>query len=297
MNNIELSKNYIPLLDELYRKEETSSVLNSSPKDIKMGAKAGEFLVAKYTIDGPADYSRNGGYQDGDVSVEWETHKANYDRGRKFSVDTMDDEESAEIAFGKLAGQYAKHKSAPEADAFTYATLAGYDGVTSVKETLSSGDDVLAALIREQNAMDEEEVDSTSRYLFITPTLLREAKNVEKYKSTGVLDEFVGIVEVPQKRFYTAIDLLDGKSSGETSGGYRKHIKDSSITGDENGADLNFMIVEKSAVMKWPKHTASDIIVPANNPDADSYIQKFRKYGIVDVYENKVAGIRYSYKG
>lgn len=296
MNNIQLSKNYIPLLDELYRKEETSSILNSSPKDIKMGANAGEFLVAKYTIDGPADYSRNGGYQDGDVSVEWETHKANYDRGRKFSVDTMDNEESAEIAFGKVAGQYAKHKSAPEMDAFTYATLAGFTGVESTQETLSTGDSVLAALIRDQNAMDEEEVDSTSRYLFITPTLLRSAKNVEKYKSTGVLDEFAGIIEVPQKRFYTAIDLLDGKSTNETKGGYKKHVADSTKTGDVAGTDINYMIVEKSAVMKWPKHTASDIIVPENNPDADSYIQKFRKYGIVDVYDNKVAGIRYSHK-
>lgn len=295
-NNIELSKNYIPLLDELYRKEETSSVLNSDSNTIKMGANAGEFLVAKYTIDGPADYSRNGGYQDGDVSVEWETHKANYDRGRKFSVDTMDNEESAEIAFGKVAGQYAKHKSAPEMDAFTYATLAGFDGVLKTKETLSTGDAVLAALMRDQSAMDEEEVDNTNRYLFITPTLLRSAKNVEKYKSTGVLDDFTKIIEVPQKRFYTAIDLLDGKSTGETKGGYRKHVADSTKEGDVAGADINYMIVEKSAVIKHPKHTASDIIIPENNPDADAYIQKFRKYGIVDVYDNKVAGIRYSYK-
>lgn len=296
MNNIQLSKNYIPLLDELYRKEETSSVLNSSPKDIKMGANAGEFLVAKYTIDGPADYSRNGGYRDGDVSVTWETHKANYDRGRKFTVDTMDNEESAEIAFGKLAGQYAKHKQAPESDAFTYATLAGFDGVSRTEETLSDGDAVLAAIKREQNAMDEEEVDATSRYLFITPTALRNAQLVEKYKSTGVLDDFAGIVKVPQKRFYTAIDLLDGSSTGETAGGYRKHVVDANVQGDVAGKDINFMIVEKSAVMKWPKHTASDIIVPENNPDADSYIQKFRKYGIVDVYDNKVAGIRVSHK-
>mgnify|MGYP006916021685 CR=1 FL=1 len=294
MNNIELSKNYVPLLDELYNKEETSSVLNSGEDTIKNGANAGEFLVAKYTIDGPADYSRNGGYQDGDVSVEWETHKANYDRGRKFSVDTMDNEETEEIAFGKVAAQYAKTKSAPERDAFTYATLAGYDGVNGTPETLTSGDDVLNALIREQNAMDEEEVAST-RILFITPTKLRQAKNVEKYKSTGVLDEFDEIVEVPQRRFYTAIDLLDGSSSGEKAGGYRKHIADSEKVGDVDGKNINFMIVEKSAVIKFDKHTASDIIVPENNPDADSYIQKFRKYGITDVYENKVAGIRYSY--
>ena len=305
-----------------------------------MGANAGEFLVAKYAVDGPADYSRNGGYEDGDVSVTWETHQANYDRGRKFSIDTMDNEESAEIAFGKLAGQYAKHKSASEKDAFTYATLAGKDGVIGTEESLADGDAVLAAIKRDQNAMDEEEVDNSSRYLFITPTVLRNAQLVEKYKSTGVLDEFVKIVPVPQKRFFTAIDLLDGKTSGEKAGGYIQDPTTYKATTDQalvdgkkyftrsgsgttqspyvftkvatpavadiasyyevdhlGGLEMNYMIVEKSAVIKWDKHTASDIIVPENNPDADSYIQKFRKYGIVDMYPNKVAGVRYSYKG
>ena len=284
-NNIELSKNYIPTLDEVYKQAETSSILNSPESDIKMGQKAGEFLIAKYSMDGMKDYSRNSGYKRGNVKLEWETHKANYDRGVKFEIDTMDNEESAELAFGKLAGEFARTQGAPETDAFTYATLAGIDGVEITNEDLQTGDDVLNALQREQNAMDEDEVTGNSRYLFITPTALRKARNVEKYKSTGVLDEFAGIVSVPQKRFYTAIELLDGESSGEEAGGYKKA---------DSGKDINFMIVEKSAVLKWPKHIASDIIVPANNADSDAYIQKNRTYGIVDVYENKVAGIRVS---
>ena len=286
-NNIALSKNYIPLLDEVYKNAETSSVLNSPAKDIKMGQKAGEFLIAKYSMDGLKDYSRNAGYKRGNVKLEWETHKANYDRGVKFEIDTVDNEESAELAFGKLSSEFARTQGAPEQDAFTYATLAGISGVKSKEETLTTGDEILDSIQMEQSAMDEEEVTSTSRYLFIVPTLLRKAQNVEKYKSTGVLDEFAGIVKVPQKRFYTLIELLDGESGGEEMGGYKKA---------EGGKEMNFMIVEKSAVMKWPKHTASDIIVPANNPDSDAYIQKHRKYGIVDVYENKVAGIRYSAK-
>ena len=56
------------------------------------------------------------------------------------------------------------------------------------------------------------------------------------------------------------------------------------------------MIVHKPAVLKWDKHTASDIIAPANNPTSDAYISKYRKYGIVDVYKNKTAGIYLSHK-
>lgn len=286
-NNIELSKNYIPVLDEVYKNAETSSVLNSPEKDIKMGQKAGEFLIAKYSMDGLKDYSRNSGYKRGNVKLEWETHKANYDRGVKFEIDDMDNEESAELAFGKLSGEFARTQGAPEQDAFTYATLAGVDGVDIKEETLTTGDEVLESIQDTQNAMDEEEVTGISRILFIVPTLLRKAQNVEKYKSTGVLDEFEEIVKVPQKRFYTAIDLLSGDDGDESMGGYKKAA---------TGKDINYMIVEKSAVMKWPKHTASHIITPSNNPDSDAYIQKHRKYGIVDVYENKVAGIRVSAK-
>lgn len=332
-NNIALSKNYVPVLDEVYKNAETSSVLNSPSKDIKMGQKAGEFLIAKYSMDGLKDYSRNSGYKRGNVKLEWETHKANYDRGVKFEIDTIDNEESAELAFGKLAGEFARTQGAPEQDAFTYATLAGINGVTITEEELTTGDDVLAALQRDQSGMDEEEVTGISRYLFITSTALRKAQNVEKYKSTGILDEFAKIVKVPQKRFYTAINLLSGDDGEESMGGYERatavyeastdtsvqsgktyytksgetYTKVESPTGNpsessyyemvsEAGKEINYMIVEKSAVLKWPKHTASDIIVPANNPDSDAYIQKHRKYGIVDVYENKVAGIRVSAK-
>ena len=56
------------------------------------------------------------------------------------------------------------------------------------------------------------------------------------------------------------------------------------------------MIIHKPAIIKFDKHTASSIISPDNNPNADGYISKYRKYGLVDVYKNKVAGIYLSHK-
>lgn len=92
---------------------------------------------------------------------------------------------------------------------------------------------------------------------------------------------------MPQSRFYTAIELLDGKTNGEELGHYKKAAE---------GKDINFMIVHKGAVIKFDKHVVGNVIDPAGNPDADSYIVKYRKYGIVDVYKNKVAGIYLSHK-
>ena len=152
-------------------------------------------------------------------------------------------------------------------------------------------------------------------------------------KSREVLATFQAVRKVPQSRFYTAIDLLDGKSPGEDAGHYRKGTASykastdttvtagktyytksgdtysavSSPTGNpstssyyekvtEEGKDINFMIVHKPALIKWDKHVTSSIIPPDANPNSDAYIVKYRKYGIVDVLRNKVAGIYLSHK-
>lgn len=141
--------------------------------------------------------------------------------------------------------------------------------------------------------MDEDEVPQEQRYLFITPTLHNLIKQMDTTKSREMLDTFAGIIRVPQGRFYTAIDLYDGEdhtgaSGADESAGY--FVKAS------GGKDINFMIVHKPAVIKFNKHTASPIIVPDANQHSDGYIQKYRKYGLVDVYENKRAGIYLHHK-
>lgn len=294
-NSITLAKNYISLLDEVYKNASLTSVLDSDASTARQGANANEIMIPKLSMDGLADYSRNDGYIKGDVSLDWETVKFNYDRGRLFEVDSMDDEETIQLAFGRLAAEFIRTKVAPEGDAFTFATLAGIEGISKVSTgaTLSDGADVMTAVKAGIDAMDEDEVPDENRYLFITPTNLTAIKAMDTTKSRELLDGFTQIIKVPQSRFYTAIDLYDGTdhtgSSGadETIGGFVKA---------STGKDINFMIVHKPAVLKYWKHTASDIITPEANQRSDGYIQKYRKYGLVDAYENKLAGIYLHHK-
>ena len=57
------------------------------------------------------------------------------------------------------------------------------------------------------------------------------------------------------------------------------------------GLDINFMVVEKSAVIKFDKHVASRVFSPDELEALDSYMLKYRKYGIVSVLENKLDGV------
>ena len=287
-NQIVLAKGYIDLLDEVYRGASVTADLTSDPSLIRQGANVNELLYPQIDVTGLGDYDRNSGYTNGTVNVQWKTAVFNYDRGTKISVDTMDNQETFDIAFGAVGAALQREKVAPEADAFTFATLAGTPNISiATPETFADAEAFLAALLVGKNKMDEDEVPEEGRILYATPTLLNGVMALDTTKSREVLNSFAIRKKVPQSRFYTAIDLLDGKSEGEEIGHYRKAA---------GGKDINFMIVHKPAVLKWDKHTASDVIDPANNPTSDAYISKYRKYGIVDVYKNKTAGIYLNHK-
>ena len=287
-NTIALAKNYTSILDEVYQNASVTADLTSDNTMVRAGANANEIVYPQISVSGLGDYSRNSGHTDGSVNLEWITSKFNYDRGIKISVDVMDNEESRDIAFTMAGSELMRTKVAPEADAFVFATLAGIEGISkATPATYADATEFLNALIVAKNKMDEDEVPEEGRILYATPTLLNGVMALDTTKSREILATFAVKKKVPQSRFYTAIDLLDGKSPSEEAGHYKKATE---------GKDINFMIVHKPAVIKFDKHTVSDIIPASANPSADADIAKYRKYGIVDVYQNKVAGIYLSHK-
>ena len=289
-NAITLAQTFVPILDKVYKNASLTAVLDGNPELVRQGANYNELIIPKISMQGLGDYSRNGGYVHGDVTLNNETVKCNFDRGRMFTVDNMDNMETVGIAFGQLGGEFLRTKVAPELDAFRFAQYAGTTGISKVgtPAALADGAAVIAALRVGVNKMDEDEVDPNSRYLFITPTLYGMIRDLDTTKSKEVLESFTGVVKVPQSRFYTAIDQYDGTTSGEEGGGY---VKDTT-----NGCDINFMIIEKSAVIQFEKHVAPKIITPEQNQNADAYKFGYRNVGIADVYENKVAGIYLHHK-
>ena len=281
-NNIQLAKIYTNLLDEVYQQNALTAVLESDASLARAGANANEIVIPKISMDGLADYSRNSGYVNGDVNLTWETVKFNYERGRAFTVDDMDKEETQNIAFGRLAGEFIRTKVIPELDAFRFATYAATTGAGTATGTLATGADVIAALRTATSAMDEAEVPIESRYLFITPTLYGLIQDMDNTKSREVLSRFASVTQVPQTRFYSAVELLDGKTGGEEKGGYKKA---------DGGVELNFEIIHKPATLQFTKHAVPKVISPELNQDADAWKYGYRNYGLCDTYENKTAGI------
>ena len=286
-NVIEKFKKYVTLLDEVYKSASKTAVLDGAAELAKQGANADELVIPKIDMDGLGDYDRSSGYTAGDVTFTNETVKCNFDRGRMFTVDNVDNMDTAGLAFGRLSGEFIRTKVVPELDAFRISVYAATEGADITgAAAYATGEEVYKAIAAKYDAMTEAEVPESDRHLFITPVLHGLIRDMDTYKAKDLMSKFASVQVMPQSRFYTAIEQLDGKSEGQTAGGYKKA---------DGGFNLNFLIVHKAAVIQFQKHVAPKVVTPEQNQDADAYKFGYRNVGIADTYENKAAGIAGTY--
>lgn len=276
-NTIALRKAYSTALDEVYKLVSLTAVLDGPNELVKEGANANEILIPKMSMQGLANYNKQTGYVPGDVTLEYETKKCSYDRGRMFTIDAMDNIESAGIAFGRLSGEFLRTKVVPELDAYRLAAYASIPGVTTVAANLTDGKAALAALRAAKGKIENAEANVSTCYLFINPTVLGMIEDLDTTASKKAIEGFASVIKVPEGRFYSKIDLT---ASG--AGGYAKNTA---------GKNLNFLIVDKQAVIQYQKHTVPKIIDSEANQDADAWKFAYRTVGIAEHYDNKKDGI------
>lgn len=277
-NNLTLFKKYTPILDEVYQAAGLTAKLDGAATDFKAGNNANEVIVQKISMQGLSKYDRNKGYTLGSVTLSPETVKYNYERGRMFVVDTMDNEETAGLAFGRLAGEFIRTKVAPEIDAVRFAKYAGVSGIMNPSPADLTGNAWYQALSQAMQDMTDAEVPLTDRHLFITAFGKGSIDDMDLTKSKAMMTNFASVTLVPQVRFHTAVELKED----ENEAGWNP----------ASGANkINFMIFHKPALIQTLKHVDAKVITPEMNQDADAWKFGYRVYGLHDVYENKVKGI------
>lgn len=272
-NSIALRKAYSTLLDEVYKLASLTAVLDGPNDLVREGANANEILIPKMTMSGLADYSRQTGYVAGDVTLEYETKKCTYDRGRMFTVDAMDNIETAGVAFGRLAGEFLRTQVVPELDAWRLASYAGYvHSGNKVAAAIADGKAGIAAIRAGKTAIKNAEAKTETCYLFISMDLKGMIDDLDTTASKKVLEGWAGVIEVPEGRFFDKVALTASGAGGYTTTG---------------GKAINFLIVDKNAVIQNQKHTVSKIISPEQNQDADAWKFGYRTVGIAEAKDNK----------
>ena len=274
-NTIALRKSYSTLLDEVYKLSSLTAVLDGPNELVREGANANEILIPKMTMSGLADYNKQTGYVAGDVTLEYETKKCDYDRGRMFTVDAMDNIESAGIAFGRLSGEFLRTQVVPELDAWRIAKYAGY-AKNRVAANIADAKAGIAALRVAKTSIQNAEAKPETCYLFISMSLKGSIEDLDTTASKKVLEGWAAVIPVPDSRFYDKVTLTASGAGGFATTG---------------GKALNFLIVDKNAVIQNQKHTVSKIITPEQNQDADAWKFGYRTVGIAEAKDNKKSAI------
>jgi len=129
--SFDLVTKFQPILDEIYKQASLTARMDAPTKPVDfLGAAV--VKVFKTAIVGLGTYSRTTGYPVGDVVGTWEALTLAAQRGREFSIDRMDDEESLGMAFGTMAGEFIRTQVAPEVDAYRFSKYASWSGVQQV---------------------------------------------------------------------------------------------------------------------------------------------------------------------
>ena len=265
------------MLDEVYKLASLTAVLDGPNELVKEGANANEILIPKMTMSGLANYNKQTGYVAGDVTLEYETKKCTYDRGRMFTVDAMDNIESAGVAFGRLSGEFLRTQVVPELDAWRLASYAGYAlSANKVAAAIADAKAGIAAIRKGKTAIKNAEAKPETCYLYISAALKGDIEDLDTTASKKVLEGWAGVIEVPEGRFFDKVTLTASGDGGFTTTGGKK---------------IDFLIVDKNAVIQNQKHTVSKIITPEVNQDADAWKFGYRTVGIAEAKDNKKVAI------
>ena len=70
-NSIGLASEYLPLLDEVYKAESKTAILDTAQDMVRWSDEYHTFYLFETDMVGLGDYSRNGGFVRGDVTAQW----------------------------------------------------------------------------------------------------------------------------------------------------------------------------------------------------------------------------------
>jgi hypothetical protein len=290
-NSIELVEAYRAIVDGVYKRDSLTARMDAQTLAPPEFDGTPVVKILKISTVGMGTYSRATGYPAGNITAAWESLTLSVERGRAFTLDRMDDEETLGAAMASVIPEYVRTQVIPEIDAYRFAEYASWSGVSTTSAATLSASTILAALNAAKTQMNEDEVPEEGRLLYLSSTVgqyldaavTRMLANEQTVEQRVNMFDGMPVIRVPQSRFYTGLTLDAGATA--SAGGYSK-----------NGYDLNFMIIHPPAVVQATKLNQVKYFDPDVNQSSDGHLWQHRLYYGAFVEENKVDGIYYHRK-
>jgi hypothetical protein len=268
----------------VYQQTSRTAILDVNPATYRDAGVPGTVLLPKRTLAGLADYDKSSGFKSGDVTLEWVSKTLAYDRGRSFSVDALDDMSALDMAFGGLFSQFFQEYASPEIDAIRFARYATGANADQVIEGTPTAANIVGLIDDAIAALNDANASAAGRYLFLTEPMykyLKQGASTSRLYQGNVINrnvmmfDDVQIVRVPSANFYTKITTAAAGGFTPTVGGY----------------PVNFLLLQKDAVLQLVKHEKMREFSPDVNQGADAYRLDYRISHDAWVMPNKEKGI------
>ena len=252
------------------------------------------------SVQGLGDYDRDNGYQQGGVTLEYETRKMTQDRGRKFQLDPIDiNENNFVTTAAAVMGEFQRMFVVPEIDAYRISKIAT-ETITANKAGMieynytpgATGTSALRKIKEGIKAI--RELYNGPLVIHATPDMIMElemelsGKITNTTFSKGGIDtavpsvDGVPIISTPSNRMYTAIKINDGKTPGQERGGYEK---------GESAKNINFFICPRTTPIAVTKQDIMRIFDPTINQKLNAWQMDYRRFHDIWVLDNKLDSI------
>lgn len=265
-----------------------------------------EVKIPKMSVQGLGDYDRDNGYQQGGVTLEYETRKMTQDRGRKFQLDPLDvNENNFVTTAAAVMGEFQRMYVVPEIDAYRLSKIAT-EAITAKKAGMvtygyTPGAEQTSALrkLKEGIKAVRNMGYNTPLIVHATPDFIMELELELAGKITAVTFSQGGIntqvpsvdgvplISTPSNRMYTAIKINDGKTGGQEQGGYKK---------GDTAKDINFMILPRTTPIAITKQDIMRIFDPTVNQKLNAWQMDYRRFHDLWVLDNKIDSVYLSIK-
>jgi len=299
INTLEYAKIFQSQLDRQIIEDATSGWMEDNAGQVKYSG-GNEVKIPTISTQGLGDYDRDNGFVRGAVTLSYETYKMTQDRGRTFSLDAMDVDESNFIAnAGNVMGVFQDEHVIPEIDSYRYSKIFALakaggkvtEGYTPAKATIVEKLKADIQGIRNTVSLNADLVIIMSP---ITAGILSDALENSRRIDIGnfkqgeidlTIKKFDGlpIIEVPSARLKTLYKKQDGKTVGQEAGG---------LVADINAKDINWIITPKNAPIAVSKTDLTRIFNPMENQQANAWKIDYRKYHDIWIPKQRLPLIR-----
>jgi len=292
-NSIDYATLFMPVLDAQIIQQATSGWMERNAGQVIYNG-GREIKIPKISTDGLGDYSREGGYPRGAVTLEYETMSMAMDRGKQFLLDSMDVNESNFVAnASNTMSNFQKRWVIPEVDAYRYSKIAalaiskgkasgGYtpvvdDVLTKLKTDIAAVQDIIGdvPLVITMSRTTKNVLDMSKE---ITRQLAIDAFQSGQYNTKVSWVDDCPIIPVPSARLKTAYVFNDGKTTGQETGGF---------VPDEAAKNINWIICAQNVPIAVSKTDNMKIFAPEQVQSHDGYLMDYRKYHDLWVPDNK----------